>query len=467
MLNDYQSSTQGGYAEGWNYLEYGAKTYLPFMAAYHRWAGGETLPYYGVPTIQIESPHANKVDLIADFAVNERTRAVFERALWSVQPDGLMPNTDDANPAPLPGGLLAWMFDEPTFLWQWFKPAVSFHSWGLDTASFALHDGTLPPDEPGEPLEGSFQDAGFAIFRDSWGPDATYLVLQGEHGTVREHGEGHEHADELSFLLWAHGRPLLIDPGYIDWDHHDMVRYASDHNTILVDGKGSPVSDVFKQFVGVDAFLSKMVSEGSITWVEVQTKYQGVSFVRRLVRVDKAAFVIEDRMDGGGMVHTYSLLLNGMGGGDVPDSLFKILNDGGRWNNAPATVDAHILPVSGPWPASISHDLQEHATGHGVWAMHERLVADAVMDDPAGFLSAILTSSGADETPETSSGQYGPGTAWVSWASGEKCFHVVSNQTNADVGAVEQNGPFPPGLTIGIFEHGCKTPGDLIEVHHL
>ena len=39
---------------------------------------------------------------------------------------------------------------------------------------------------------------------------------------MRVNGLGHEHPDELSFLLWADGQEL-IDPGYIDWENRHKV----------------------------------------------------------------------------------------------------------------------------------------------------------------------------------------------------------------------------------------------------
>lgn len=467
LLNLYQGTQDGGYAEGWNYLQYGSESFLPFFAAYHRYAKGEALPYFGVPALQLESPHAGQVHWIQDFAVNETTRAIYRRALWSVRPDGLTPETDDANPVPMNGAVLAWLFDDPSFLWVWFKPTVSWFSGRLHTGTFALYDGAPPPADPGMDPEGAFLEAGFAVFRESWEPDAVYVVLQGEHGPVRLHGEGHEHADELSLMLRAYGQSLILDPGYINWANHDLVRHATDHNTVLVDGKGAPVSEVLDNLVGADAFLTPMRSEGLLTWVAVKTAYEGAAFQRRVVRVADRFFVVEDRIAGDGQPHAYSLLWNGYGGGDVPGSAFSLLGDGARWVGPDAWVEVHTAPASGG--VDLSHDLQEHVTAFGEWALHERLVATRVMDDPAGFLTVLVSGRAGEEAPVVTTTLFEDGVPRIVWTERDLAYLAASNHTATDVTIPDwyQALSIPPGLTIEVVRLQGGQFHSVVEAHHL
>lgn len=427
LLNNYQSTEDGGYAEGWHYLEYGAQSYLPFFVAYHRFAQGEAYPYYAVPTLQLDNPNAGKVVWVSDFAVNPRTRTIFRTALCSVRPDGLMPETDDANPQPMSGAVLASFLDDPDFLWAWFKPSVNFHSGRLNVASFALYDGSPPPDVPNCPLEGTFEEAGFAIFRSGWDAEAVYLLLQGEHGTSRLHGAAHEHADELSFMLYGFGQPLILDPGYINWELHDLVRFSSDHNTILVDGKGSPTIDL-PAIVGADAFLTPMQDNGMLKWVTVKTEYERVKFQRRVVRVEPWYFVVEDRIFGGDKPRTYSLLWNGYGGGDIFGSRFEMLADGARWATDKAMVEVHSVPFSGGMPV-LSHDLQEHVTRWGEYAMHERLIVDKTMGQYAGFLTVILPAKGHGATFTCQTFQPKDGISAIQWKDNDFAFLALVNAT--------------------------------------
>jgi hypothetical protein len=450
LFNDYQGTDEGGYAEGWNYLTYGDNNYLPFFAAYHRLAAGEVRPYRALGTIMADHPWVDQIKGVADFATNPRTRAVYLRALWAVQPDGLMVNTDDANPTPLHGAVLSWLFDEPAFLWQWFRPAAGLLSDPMDVATFALYDGTPAPEGPGLPLEGSATEAGFAIFRDSWKDDATFFWLQGEHGAPRVHAGGHEHADELSFILWHGGQPLLIDPGYINYANHDLVKYTSDHNSILVDGVGSPFSG-WEVEAGADSFLTPMTTLGRATWVGVATTYAGASFVRTVVRLDQHWFVIWDQIDAAGVSHEYRWLLNGMAGGDVPGSTFEPRSDGARWSGPSAWLEAHVAPVSGE--ATLSHDLQEHATSWGAWATHERLTAFATMSELAGFLTVLVPGSSGDEAPAVTTEGPMPGVRAMTLAHSSGAWWVCANHSGVVVAMAVGGASVEaaPGLTLIAF----------------
>ncbi len=473
MMNHWMSTEEGAWGEGWNYLVYGGRSYVPFFVAYHRWAQGRTFPYSGATILLPEgATHAGRIEPIADFATNARTQAVFERALWSLQPDGRMPNTDDGNPEVLPGGMLAELFDDPRFLYAWFRPGAGFPDQGSPAAAFATYDGAQPPADPGVdpqnlgmpegtaalPLEGVAADAGFAIFRSSWAADATYLVLQGEHGAARTADPGHEHADELSFLLWHGGRPLLIDPGYINYPNHGLVMWPEDHNVILVDGLASPVDLLagFPTNVGVDAFLDPWVQDGWVASTRVKAAYRGVSFARRVARVDGRFFVVEDRIDGGGKGHEYTWLMNGMGGGDVPDGDFALVADGATWRNGTAKVDVRVAAAEGT--LALGSDLQEHCTVWGQWAMHARVQAKATMGDLAGFLAvAVPTAEGEAGADGFLVARQAPGVTSIGWSAGGPIYTAYLNRTSTTWRApleAEVAWDVPPGLTI------VRVPGE-------
>ena len=337
-------------------------------------------------------------------------------------------------------------------MFAWFRPAAGFPAQGSPTAAFALYDGSQPPSDLGEPVEASLADAGFAIFRSSWAADATYLVLQGEHGNIRTADPGHEHPDELSFLLWHGGVPLLIDPGYINYSNRDKVMLASDHNVILVDGQGSPIDLIggFPAAVGVDAFLDPMQTVGFVTTVAVTTTYRGATFKRRIARVDGRFFVVEDRIDAGGASHVYTWLMNGMGGGGVPESTFVELTDGARWRNGTAQVEVRVQPVEGT--AARVSDLQEHCSIWGQWATHRRINVTATQAAHSGFMAIVLpTADGELEPAGAVTLQPTPGRVSTTWSVGQTTYSAYSNQTN-ESWSVSQGmlaaAIVPPGLTI-------------------
>jgi hypothetical protein len=82
----------------------------------------------------------------------------------------------------------------------------------------------------------AFPYTGHYVMRSAWAPDATYLLFD-----AGPYGRAHQHEDKLHFVLWAHGRQLVLDPGNFSYDRSRWRRYVlstAGHNTVLVDGQG-------------------------------------------------------------------------------------------------------------------------------------------------------------------------------------------------------------------------------------
>ena len=76
-------------------------------------------------------------------------------------------------------------------------------------------------------------------------PDGDHLLFDaGPHGFLNG---GHAHADALSIVLTAAGRPLLVDPGTatytMDAEIRDRFRSTAMHNTVVLDGRAQSVPD--------------------------------------------------------------------------------------------------------------------------------------------------------------------------------------------------------------------------------
>jgi len=88
---------------------------------------------------------------------------------------------------------------------------------------------------PPSPTGYVFPYAGHVIMRTGWGPDDAYLLFD-----VGPFGIGHQHEDKLHFVLFAHGRELIIDPGNYPYDSSQWRRYhigSYAHNVVHVDGE--------------------------------------------------------------------------------------------------------------------------------------------------------------------------------------------------------------------------------------
>ncbi len=82
----------------------------------------------------------------------------------------------------------------------------------------------------------AFPYSGHYVMRSGWDKDATYLLFD-----AGPFGAGHQHEDKLHFVLWAHGRQLVLDPGNFSYDRSRWRRYVlstAGHNTVMVDGQG-------------------------------------------------------------------------------------------------------------------------------------------------------------------------------------------------------------------------------------
>ncbi len=102
----------------------------------------------------------------------------------------------------------------------------------------------LPARRPGR-ASVALPRSGYWVFRDAWTPDANYLCFDcGETAAgLRPDGvpsAAHGHADALSFELCAHGRPFVVDAGFLtyfgDPGWHRGFRQEEAHNTVVVEG---------------------------------------------------------------------------------------------------------------------------------------------------------------------------------------------------------------------------------------
>jgi hypothetical protein len=144
--------------------------------------------------------------------------SMYDYLMWLVKPDGNQPAVSDSRPSwSLRGTLL--------------QGARRF---GRDDMLYVGSGGKegAPPDSTSHLLP----DAGYAIMRSGWDPDARYLLFDG--GPV---GSGHQHEDKLAILLSAFGVNFLVDTGPFEYVNNKWRRHAvstAAHSSALVDGQG-------------------------------------------------------------------------------------------------------------------------------------------------------------------------------------------------------------------------------------
>ena len=124
--------------------------------------------------------------------------------------------------------------------------------------AFINRDPKLKPAELSEiPLQYYFDDNDTVFWRSEWTPNATAFAFraappEGHHAArlaanIPEwrQNNGHAHPDANSFIIWANGKYLTGDTGYLG------IKQTDDHNTILVNGRGQERDGVYEMFKGV------------------------------------------------------------------------------------------------------------------------------------------------------------------------------------------------------------------------
>lgn len=111
----------------------------------------------------------------------------------------------------------------------------------------------------------AFPYTGHYVMRSGWDADATYLLAD-----CGPYGKGHQHEDKLHFVLWSHGRQLVLDPGNFSYDRSRWRRYVLStpgHNTILVDGQGQHRSAKKETYVWPLPWTAPAPKENDTQWI--------------------------------------------------------------------------------------------------------------------------------------------------------------------------------------------------------
>ncbi len=121
--------------------------------------------------------------------------------------------------------------------------------------AFLSRDPELKPSALSEiPLQHHFKDNDTVFWRSGWTKDATAFAFRCSppegHHAARLHSQikdwrqntGHAHPDANSFIIWANGKYLTGDTGYLG------IKQTDDHNTILVNGRGQEKDGVYEMF---------------------------------------------------------------------------------------------------------------------------------------------------------------------------------------------------------------------------
>lgn len=320
---------------------------------------------------------------------------------WSISlrlPSGQRPPLGDGRYCSLTGGALLSRFSgEGWYLWDWLENAASpmemTYSLDLIPHHLAHLPDTLAPSPP--PWTNRFLvDAGHAVFRSGWDPEARWLLLLGEQGPSRR--AIHDHVDGTSFSMAAYGEYLLLDPGYYKPDNLANAKTAQSwaHNVVLIDGRSAPDKGLLTSFGDADAFIRNPHSWDDLAYAESHQTYQETTVQRSVVFVRGRYFAVGDRLSTTHTsARTHAWRLGGYAGFEAGGA-FTVYPDGARWERTLAGVDVRLTSTATPlqvveppfiaFEAPHVHEMVSHAdVGH-------HGVIDGLVDALAPSYLAVL-----------------------------------------------------------------------------
>jgi hypothetical protein len=370
----------GAYGEGPFYMRFAAQNLLTWGRAWDRLVGGATWDADGVPVPSLWS------------------HPLFRRTQrWMLDmtlPDGALMHQDDGNPGrsyyfgAAPRGI-----DDAAFAWRWENAPAPFEGDGnidMGADAIVVFDPDVEPAPPAGSPSAFYPDGGNAIFRSGWDADAVVAIVSAESDEASEFGrdrdgvgvypQSHEHAEPGSFVLYAFGERLLLDPGYFSFGSRTGVNKPRDHNVILVDDAG-PLDYLGTSFFweldplarppgNGHASLLDPLDSGFLDAARVVTAYGGsggffdayagaTRIERRFLFADDRYLAVVDELDPESGVHTYGWRTHGNGGADSGGS-FAPLPSGARWERPAARVDVvQAFDVGAPsfWTEDSVHEI--------------------------------------------------------------------------------------------------------------
>lgn len=207
-----------------------------------------------------------------DKTFTEKLRYAARFAAESLYPDGYDTNIGDSN----------------------YKDRMSVFE---DLAAFYGNDSILNAfvngeDEGAEYFSSIYQDSNTMLMRDSWNPEEA-IYIQFNNNPF----DGHAHPDSNGIVMYAYGKPLLVDSGRYSYSSFNTIyndlRYASAHNTIEAVGQS------MASHTGAAKPLEYAVTNDVFDFATTsQTGYSGTTHTRNVFFVKNGYSIVTDYVTG-------------------------------------------------------------------------------------------------------------------------------------------------------------------------
>lgn len=376
----------GGYSEGPHYLRFGMKHVLPFYHALGNF----------IPDTTFTVDFNGDVRSVSHPWHDDNYDRLFEWTMRIRMPDGRSPSLEDCfvataweelaiweNPALSPKvDYSRWHPIQPNSLWE------MLHHSSDDVVADYLASMTMDQTATFDLLQ-VLPRSGNVVFRSGWDSTATYLHLTAKNGLARSAAQGHNQADDGSFMLAAHGEILALDAGYLKWDRRDEVGNATNHSMVLVDGQG-PATGSIGNANGADTYAENAFDLLDLDYAEVRTAYRGANIRRKVLMLRRNHFIIADQLSSG-QPHTYRWQLHGYGleGGDSLTGYFEWDGANGRATYHKNNASLAVITVADGGGLNYSRATAIHEWRYDSLQEHTAFYADATGAE-AQFLSAMM-----------------------------------------------------------------------------
>ncbi|WHY91261.1 alginate lyase family protein [Neobacillus cucumis] len=224
-----------------------------------------------------------QIDHISKDMLTERLESVFKYMIYILMPDGVIPPIGDSENATISPKLTnKWKLNSSDL--QVFLEKLVSQSSEIEQFENQL------------PLDAAYMDAGVVALRNKWNYelDTTQIIMYcGFHSRV------HKHYDDLSFVLFNNGLPLITEGGKYSYEYQSAEReYMLSplaHNSVMVDGRSA---DIFAKNVEKSGLLSNLLTK-NISYVSgMHALYQNVNHRRIFVYFKPDILVVIDKLDG-------------------------------------------------------------------------------------------------------------------------------------------------------------------------
>ncbi len=296
-------------------------------------------------------------------------------------------------------------------------------------AAFLWYDDTLAPADPAAiPPRHVFLDHGVVAWRTGWGAEDSVFLFrcgppQGHRAAAKlrqmrdwKMNSGHVHPDIGAFWMYAGGRYLAVDTGYL------AEKWTALHNTLLVGGRGQGMDGSYWNDRGMDyarfdaarLLAHRLEPEYGFARGEFSSVYPtelGLRALRRAVVMARDRLLVLDEMEAE-RPQTLTWICHS-------DTPFEPADGGGFVARGPGAALA-VLPL-GPAPAeggnrrTVVNPSKSPGRGANMETIHHlRLETPALAE---ARLATALVAIGADEAP--------PRARLVEWTAGRAIVELV------------------------------------------